>query len=140
MMPDLNDIHVLLVWVLNGQAAAPMFVLFCHLTSECCPEAGSRDFRVLPGSRSEKWSVFSAKKNRNVGISMLQGQQIKPVGTQRFNTDYNLFNSKHDGKVYYESEIFMENLSSILKIFTFEPSHWKFWIKSVGPESGSKIF
>jgi hypothetical protein len=69
---------------------------------------------------------FSAKKTRNVGISMLQGQQMKPVGTKCFKANFNLFNSKHDGKVYYESEIFKENLSSILKIFTIKPSHGKF--------------
>jgi hypothetical protein len=43
------------------------------------------------------------------------------------NADINLFDSKHDGKVYYEKEIFKENLSSILKIFTIELSHGKFW-------------
>jgi hypothetical protein len=36
-----------------------------------------------------------------------------------------LFNLKRDGKVYHESEIFKENLSSILKIFTIELSHGK---------------
>jgi hypothetical protein len=41
---------------------------------------------------------------------MLQGQQMKLVGTQCFNTDFNLYDSKCDGKVYYESEIFKENL------------------------------
>jgi hypothetical protein len=37
---------------------------------------------------------------------MLQGQQMKLVGTQCFNADFHLFESKHDGKVHYESEIF----------------------------------
>jgi hypothetical protein len=37
-MPDLNDIYVLR----DGQVAAPMFALLCHLTSECCPAAGAR--------------------------------------------------------------------------------------------------
>ena len=55
-----------------------------------------------------------------------QGQQMKLVGTQFFNTNFNLFNSKRNGKVYYESEIFKESLSSILKIFTIEVSHGKF--------------
>jgi hypothetical protein len=41
---------------------------------------------------------------------MLQGQQMKLVGTQCFNADFNLFKSKRDGKVYCESEIFKENL------------------------------
>ena len=44
---------------------------------------------------------------------MLQGQQTKLVGTQLFNADLKLFYSKRDGKVYYESEIFNDNLSSI---------------------------
>ncbi len=68
---------------------------------------------------------FSATKNRNVGIKMLQGQQMKLVGTQCFNADFNLFKSKRDGKVYCESEIFKENLSSIFMIFTIERSHGK---------------
>jgi hypothetical protein len=41
---------------------------------------------------------------------MLQGQQMKLVGTQCFNTDFNLYDLKCDGKVYYESKIFKENL------------------------------
>jgi hypothetical protein len=34
---------------------------------------------------------FSAKKDRNVGILMLQGQQMKLVCTQCFNAVFNLF-------------------------------------------------
>jgi hypothetical protein len=45
---------------------------------------------------------------------MLRGQQTKLVGTQLFNADLKLFDSKCHGKVYYESEIFKENLSSII--------------------------
>jgi hypothetical protein len=72
-------------------------------------------------SRSEKDSFqFDCKKNRNVGISMLQGPQMKIVGKQCFNTNIHLFSSKHDGKVHYDSEFFKENLSSVLKIFTIE--------------------
>jgi hypothetical protein len=56
---------------------------------------------------------------------MLQGQQTKLVGTQLFNANFNLFDSKHDGNVYYESEFFGENLSSIFYIFTIERSHGK---------------
>jgi hypothetical protein len=51
---------------------------------------------------------------------------MKLVGTQFFNTDFNLFKSKNDGKVYYGSEIFKANLSSILKIFMIELFHGKF--------------
>jgi hypothetical protein len=77
--------------------------------------------RVGPRAKAKNRPIdFSAKKNRNVGISMLQGQQMKLVGTQYFNADFNLFDSKRNRKVYYESEIFKENLSSILKIFTIE--------------------
>jgi hypothetical protein len=60
-------------------------------------------------------------------MSMLQGKQMKVVDT-------------HDGKVYYENEIFNENLRSILTIFTIELSHGKFCLKSVGTELGSRIF
>jgi hypothetical protein len=45
---------------------------------------------------------------------------MKLVGTQCFNTDFNLLNLKHVGKVYYESKNFKENLSSILKKFMIE--------------------
>jgi cystathionine beta-lyase family protein involved in aluminum resistance len=65
---------------------------------------------------------------------MLQGQQTKLVGTKWFNANFNLFDLKRDGKVYYESEILKENLSSFFKIFTIEQSHGKSWFKSVGPE------
>jgi hypothetical protein len=83
-MPDLNEIHVLL----DGLVAAPMFQV-------CSPLP--LDFRMLPGNRQKVRRLsadavacqvgpqaegknspfdFSAKNNRNVGISMLQGQQI----------------------------------------------------------------
>jgi hypothetical protein len=45
---------------------------------------------------------------------------MKLVGTQCFITDFNLFDSKRDGIVYFESEVLKENLSSILKIFMIE--------------------
>jgi hypothetical protein len=79
---------------------------------------------------------FSAKKKEYYTVHLLQGQQIKIVGTQCFNADIHLFGSKHDGKVPYESGIFKDNLSPALKIFTIERFYGKSWFKSVGPELG----
>jgi hypothetical protein len=61
---------------------------------------------------------------QNVVISMLQGQQMKLVGTHCFNTNIHLFDSEFHEK-NYESEISKENLSSIFKIFTIEQSYVK---------------
>ncbi len=82
-----NDIYV----PQDGQVAAQMFVLLCQLTSqsECCTAACGRlrrssadavSCRVRPQAE-EKYSPFdfSAKNIRNVGISILQEQQMKHV-------------------------------------------------------------
>jgi hypothetical protein len=82
--------------------------------------------RVGPWAGAKKRPFhFSTKNIRNVVISMLQGQKMELVGTQFFNADFHLFDSKHDGTMHYESEMFKENLSSILKIFAIERSYGK---------------
>jgi hypothetical protein len=97
---------------------------------------GVKTFTYL---RQENLVQNAAKHVKNVVISMLQGQQMKLVVTQCFNTNFYLFDSKRDGKVHYESEIFKDNLSCILKKFTIELSYGKSRFKSVGPESGSRF-
>jgi hypothetical protein len=68
---------------------------------------------------------FSAKKNEYWHFNAARTAN-EACGHTMLQRQFNLFNSKHGGKVYHESEIIKENLSSILKIFTIEPSHGKF--------------
>jgi hypothetical protein len=73
---------------------------------------------------------FSAKKEKECWHFNAARTAIEACGHKKIQRRFNLFDSKSNGEVCYESEFFKENLSSIFKIFTIERSHGK----SVGSE------
>jgi hypothetical protein len=77
---------------------------------------------VIPMLQGQQMKLVGTQ---NAVFSMLQGQQMKLVGIHCFNTIIHLFDRSVMKKMHYESEISKENLSSIFRIFTIEQSHGK---------------